>query len=261
MMKLVIILYLLIIINGFKNLNFNRILHISALHSTNNYLSSYQWNIINKIKSNNKTTIQMNDYITKLIFSRYYYYTLKITNNFMIKYHSIVKNINKKELQQYAYIGLLHSINNYNGKTKFSIYSLIYINSYLYKGLTQLTPISLIPHHLKINKKWKNNNTLLYKKYNNINLLHDNDYLIERVTTSNKYINYDSTSNQQISNLLDNYYDKVAVQIFYSRYDINTFKKIRTFKILKQLYCYSYQTIRIKLNNVLEYLISNINYS
>ena len=40
------------------------------------------------------------------------------------------------------------------------------MNGELYKGISDIGPIRLLPHHYRVNRKWRNKNKEEYEKYN-----------------------------------------------------------------------------------------------
>ena len=61
------------------------------------------------------------------------------------KFHKYkCSHVTKSDLEQYASVGLLHAIKNYNGRSVFHQYAKIYIQGALYKAMTKHYPISKI---------------------------------------------------------------------------------------------------------------------
>jgi DNA-directed RNA polymerase sigma subunit (sigma70/sigma32) len=220
------------------------------------FLTSYKWNLIKKILSNDKCTNEIK-YNTKIIiFNNYYDWTKKITHLFIKNNKKIVKNIKFNDLNMYASSGLIKAINKfdytyndtYNNTSNFAKYALFYIKSDLYKGVSDLTPIKLLPHHYRINNKWKKNNKNLYRKSMKIiNTYGCND-------RNFKYIHAIKKSNIIIE------LEPFLQRIYNYRYDENMNIKFSIQKI-SQLMCVSDETIRkslIIINNNIKKLYTSI---
>jgi hypothetical protein len=82
------------------------------------------------------------------------------------------------------------------------------------------------------------------------------DKLFKRYVIKNT-IHYNYINNIKINKLiyyLDEYSDKIAVKLFYYRYDINDLQIIRNYKLLSELILCDSKTIQLKLNKLLFYL-------
>jgi RNA polymerase sigma factor (sigma-70 family) len=62
------------------------------------------------------------------------------------------KHIPLEELQVYARLGLMNAIRNYKGKSLFSKYANIYIQGQLYRGMTELHPLTIASPRDRKNK-------------------------------------------------------------------------------------------------------------
>lgn len=209
------------------------------------YLTKPHWNTMNKIlqsdlPNNIKKEVKDTIYIHHHNWCNKFTYKFIETNNFKLSKQQI------SELKTYASLGLCKSIEKYNGTGNFYIYSCIYMKSELYKGITNITPMKLLPHRLRVNKKWKQNNENLYKDS------------MKKVYCSDKYVksvahNLNENNREKIEEALYNL-DGDELRLFKYRYDIITFKKINTLYKISQLYCCSIETIRKKLNKIYEKL-------
>ena len=209
-------------------------------------LTNKQLTLISTILQHNNTTPDMKISIQKILFKKYYTYAFYCTNKFYKKNPKLLINIKKRELLQYAMLGLLKACHNFNGKSDFSKYLKIYITGYLYKGITDCNPICLIPHRLRINKEWRNNNLKYY--YNSIKgpIYSDDDYLFQ--IEKNNCANYDELK-ENIRYIVNNE-DPFSKRMFYLRYDFDTFTKKYPIKTVAELSCCSEEYVRIKLNNI-----------
>ena len=74
------------------------------------------------------------------------------------------KNINPRELNMYALLGLEKAILTYNTSYPFFKHANNYVDYCLYDGISELQPINIIPKYLRKNKKWRNKNSDIYKQ-------------------------------------------------------------------------------------------------
>jgi len=233
---------------------------------TISFLTLYKWNIIKNIINSDKTTDIMKNNAKKIIFIEYYNWTKKQTFIFIKDNPKLLRKIKFHELNMYALSGLSKAIKNYNYtyKGKFSNYALLYIKNDLYKGITDLKPMRLLPHHYRVNKKWKLNNTYLYKKsMNQFQFLGFDEWILDKFIEDRENIE----SNQLIINIKNNKINEInnivftlkpfLKRIFFYRYDENMNKKFKIDKIA-ELMCVSDETIRKSLNIIKEELIKNI---
>jgi len=90
----------------------------------------------------NITSISMREKINYILYNRHIPFSNKLVKEFT-KFHKYKsKLIPYKDYQQYAYLGLLHAIKKYNGKSLFYKYAKIYIIGSLYKCMTHNYPIT-----------------------------------------------------------------------------------------------------------------------
>ena len=233
---------------------------------TISFLTLYKWNIIKDIINSNKSSNSIKNNAKKIIFMEYYNWTKKQTFIFIKDNPKLVKKIKFHELNMYALSGLSKAIEkyNFNYTSKFSNYALLYIKSDLYKGITDLKPMKLLPHNYRINKNWKANNTNLYRRsMKKIQFLGFDEWILDKFVEDRENID----SNQLIINTKNNKINEInniistlkpdLKRIFYYRYDENMNKKFKINKIA-ELMCVSDETIRKSLNIIEKELINNI---
>ena len=107
-------------------------------------MTKSQWNTIQNyyLDKQIKQIPSMMEKIGLIIYSRHQP-LLKSTVHEFRRFHKFKCNhIPTEDLEQYASMGLMHAIRNYNGKSLFHPYAKIYITGALYKGLTKQYPIS-----------------------------------------------------------------------------------------------------------------------
>jgi RNA polymerase sigma factor (sigma-70 family) len=230
------------------------------------FLTIQKWNVIKDIITHNESTDYMKNNAKKIIFIEYYNWTKKQTFIFIKDNPKLVKKIKFHELNMYALSGLLKAIHNYNYTytSKFSNYALLYIKNDLYKGITDLKPMRLLPHHYRVNKNWKENNTYLYKKsMKKIQFLGFDEWILDKFVEDHENID----SNQIIININNNKINEInnivstlkpfLKRIFFYRYDENMNKRFKIDRIA-ELMCVSDETIRKSLNIIKEELTKNI---
>jgi RNA polymerase sigma factor (sigma-70 family) len=228
---------------------------------TISFLTLYKWNIIKNIITHNETSSIMKNNAKKIIFIEYYNWTKKQTYIFIKNNPLLVKKIKFHELNMYALSGLLKAIDkyDYNYTSKFSNYALLYIKSDLYKGISDLKPMKLLPHKYRVNKNWKINNTLFYKKtMKNIKFVGFDEWILENNAYDKSNNNYNIKNNKinEINNIISTLNPNLK-RIFYYRYDKNMNIKFKIKKI-SELMCVSTETIRKSLNIIKKELKSKI---
>jgi DNA-directed RNA polymerase specialized sigma subunit len=216
---------------------------------------TYSINNNNKYSKINKLNNLKNIY-SNIDTEKYLNYTIFITNNFYKKNYYHTKNIRKRDLYSYGYIGLLNSLKKYNNNINGTFYkfSKIYIEFNLLKGLSDLNPHSNLPHYLHISKKWKELNKNKY--YNELNKItfYNNDYYINKhlIENNNLLYKYNDKYND-IYNLTNIYINRLPIhhkRIFNHRY-YNDFQIKKSIKKISELECYSEENIRKILNKII----------
>ena len=154
--------------------------------------------------THHQSTEIMKDNVKKIIFIEYYNWTRKQTFIFVKNNPKILKKIKFHELNMYALSGLSKAIHKYNYSytSKFSNYALLYIKNDLYQGITDLTSLKLLPHSYRVSRKWKLNNTNLYKKsMTKIQFLGDDDWILDKFGKQKDDSNMDNIN--KIKNIIN----------------------------------------------------------
>jgi len=216
-----------------------------------NYLTSNQWSYIKYILKHPQRTNYMVETINQVLYQHYRYKAHNIAYEFKSKYSVLCRHISITELNQYASKGLLMAIKNYNPKYPFANHMSLYVNSQLYVGLSKLQPLTIIPKHLRLSKKWKNENKILYKRLTSTKLVGNDNYLYDLIeqTKKNKMNHLENNSKSQmlieiwsIIKSLDIESQKIM------KYKYNFYlEKQRTNTHVAELMCCSDETIRKKL--------------
>lgn len=237
------------------------IFFIHALSSTslllqmkNKYLSSTQWKTINSLIKNPTLTPLLRTHINGVIYNSYEKYALNCANEFRRKHYYTSKNINLDELKLYSKVGLYRAINNYNYKYNGSFinYATIYINGELYRGLTELYPLSSIPKSKRRNlQTCKDTNNKLVRLFTKF-VSYENNWIFDKYYEKQYYTQYENNNiqkiiymeyNNHLFQFINNNFDAFAKRVFYYKYDID-FNAIRSNKDISYLMDCSEEKIR-----------------
>jgi len=222
----------------------------------NKYINNEQWNILKKYIINPQTNIIERNKINKIIYFYYddwsYYKALKFK-----KFHyNKCKNIPLIELYSYSNVGLLKAIKNYNGKSNFIKYAEIYVNGELYKGLTDLHPISIVSRKER-SKKQNISEVNLYNKENiKTRFIGNNDWLYENLNIKNNYYVYKNYWERDYD-FYENFWEKTNLltpfekYLVQSKYNYFLESKETNLYIAKKL-GYSEEYIRKTIKNALD---------
>ena len=226
------------------------------LLNVNSYLNNNQWSLIKKILIHKNTPYEIKNKTKQIIFNKYYYWTRKQTYKFIKNNTMLSHDVNVQELMDYSYIGLHNAINkyNYSSNNKFSKYTEKYIYYELLRGVTELSPLRLLPHKYRINRIWRQNNPELYKRsMSRIQYVGNDDWIfknnVKDIIVDERLI--------KINKLVNTLNDPLLKQIFNYRYNYDLSIKNKLNKV-SQLVNLSTETIRLKLKLVVKYLQDNI---
>jgi len=223
--------------------------HVTSI----NYLTKNQWMSIKNILKHPRSTSNMINACNQIIFQHYKHYAYNMAYDFKTTYYKKCRHISLDELKLYASRGLLDAISMYNASMPFSFskYASIYIKGELYYGMSEMHPLTLLPISKRVNKKWRTQNLVLYKKMTNTKFMSNYDYYDGLYVSTHKdsYIlaNKDKELLElwNIINHLDDEYKKI-MKYKYNFY----FQKIRSNKEIGDLLGYSSETIRKKINKI-----------
>lgn len=254
------------ITNGFRsslqqNKNMNKINRKQTkIALSNTYLTTYQKKLIQRILTDKtENTEKIKQKVKQILFYKYYGYTHSLTQEFCKTHSKLVRNIRRRELLQYAMMGLLQACNKYNGSYPFHIYLQIYVKYALYRAITDCGPICPIPHSLRVNRAWKKDkkNAIYYKR-----MIQGPSYQYENLPSSltlsknnNNNVYEKDEKIETILSILDMILDKQDVsskRMFALLYDKSTLQQIRTYKEVAELSCCSKQTVYTKMRYVFD---------
>jgi DNA-directed RNA polymerase sigma subunit (sigma70/sigma32) len=173
--------------------------------------------------------------------------------DFKTTYYKKCRHISLNELKLYASRGLLDAILGYNASMSFSFskYASIYIKGELYYGMSEMHPLTLLPISKRMNKKWRTQNLVVYKKMTNTKFMSHYDYYdglyVSTHNDSDVFVNKykELIELWNIINHLDEEYKKI-MKYKYNFY----FQKIRSDEEIGDLLGYSGETIRKKINEI-----------
>lgn len=222
-----------------------------------NYLTTTQWGLIKKVLGHPQRTPIMVEQINQVLYQHYKYKAFEMAKNFKIKYSILCRHISTTEMNQYAARGLMLAIKNYNPKYPFSSHFSLYVNSQLYICLTDMQPLTTIPRHLRLSKKWRSRNKFLYKRLTNMKLVGSDNYLYDVIQDKQKTNDLENSSKYdelvKIWSIVNNL-DVESQKIMRYKYNFDM-KKIRSNGEVGILMCCSDETIRkkvVKIQNIIQ---------
>ena len=133
-------------------------------HVQHKYLTYKNWEQINSLIKNPTLTNEMRVKINRYIYIYYDHWSYMKAYNFKYFHKHKCRHISVNELYTYASIGLMQSIEKYNGNNYFSQYADIYIKGKLYDAITELHPITNIPKKERVKKNI--NRSIIYNNLN-----------------------------------------------------------------------------------------------
>lgn len=211
-----------------------------CLQCATGYMTPSQWCIIDKSIKYYKS-LECNKYLQPIhnhIYMNHHNWTIHYTNNFIKNNEFYLKPSQHNELYIYAIRGLLKAIENYDGRGNFYNYGKIYMNGELYKGITDLGPMRLLPHSYRVNRKWRKKNGEKYEKMI-IQIKPDINWESSYVRPNDM-----NTKTNILSTLTE--LTNEERMLFFMRYDHKMNKKY-TLKTIGDFYGYSEETARKKI--------------
>jgi len=215
-------------------------------------LNNYQWKLIRSILNNPKITEKSRErqQIDLLLFSKYRTWAIHKSYVFKRFHRYKCRNINVEDLITYSLTGLYKATKQYNGSYSFHTYANIYILGELYKGLTELQPITILPKSIR-RSKMKNEHKFFYKKLLNTQFIgFDQYWMFEKRQPIYSFHN-EKRSIEDIWEKIE--LDPFSKRVFQYKYDVS-FQKIRSDKHISKLMSCSEETIRMNLKKTRETL-------
>ena len=225
---------------------------ILSLKLDNIHLSKSQWQTINSLIKTPGLTCEMRNKINNIIYDHYTNYALSKAYNFKMLHKYKCQSINLDELNLYSNFGLYKAIEKYNGSSIFITYADKYILWELYKGLTELHPLSNIPKSYRRKGITKRIDSYNHKQHLNTKFIsHDDNWFFDKqfnndINSANNYqldkrIYIDDKN--KIVDFVNTNLDAFSKRVFHYRYD-NEFNVIRTNKHIAELLTCSEEKIR-----------------
>ena len=208
--------------------------------------TNIQWKIINKLCS--KVSFKERNTLNLKIYKDHEFYVYHQTSVFLKEKNIELSKKQNEELIDYAFQGLWVAIVKFDGTSNFYSFSSMYISFYLFKGFTDVTPMKLLPHSYRINKKWREKNKELYKK--SMKSIH---YVSDNFCNNNNDDPYLKIDKEDIQEKLQ-FLSLVDQRIFFYKYDAFDFRFIRSNKHVGELMCFSEEYVRRRVQIIIEQL-------
>ena len=227
------------------------LLLLKIIHLVNSfYLTNYQLNLINNLIKNGNMTVYQRNKINNILFKAYENFSIKKAIEFKNKHKFKCRNINNDELFLSSKFGLFKAIKKYNGYN-FANYSVIYINSELFRLITDKYSLCPLPKSYRMKSKANLSIEELrkYKKLLNTKMgsLYDNWQLdtlfISDEHVAEKIMNKDEFE-EKIIKLLDKLSPSMKRILLLKYFSDN---KIVSNKKVSELMCCSEEAIRKKI--------------
>ena len=220
----------------------------------NKILNLNQLETIKKLIINTDKNSQIRIKLNKIIYLYYDDWSYNKAIEFKKFHYYKCKNIPLIELYSYSNFGLCKAIKNYNGKSNFTNYANFYVTSELYKGLTELYPISSLSKKERTTKK--NIEFLSKEKIVKTTFIGHNDWLYEKLVIKNNYYSYKNYWEYNYENYEDfwektNLLTPFEIYLIKSKFDYFLQSKQTNVHISKK-FGYSEEYIRIKIINALK---------
>jgi RNA polymerase sigma factor (sigma-70 family) len=224
------------------------------------YLTNYQLNLINNLIQNDKINVIERNKINMILFKAYENFAIKKSLEFRSKHKFKCKDIKNDELFFSSKIGLFKSIKKYNGKHSLANYSTMYINSELFKLLTDKYSLSGVPK--KERTKNKSNSSInelynykkllnpefasSYENWQSDSLFVSNEDIVNKIMCKNEY-------NDKLISLISKLTPSMKRILYLKYFTNNNSNKCMSNKDISLLMSCSEEAIRkqlIKIKNI-----------
>jgi len=118
----------------------------------NRYLTKENWGKIKEMLNHPQTTPVMKEEIRKQIYCHYYKWAQCKAYEFKRYHRHKCRSITLPELDIYSQRGLYQSIQSYNGRSRFLPYANLFVMGELYRGMTELQPMTHVPKSIRRRK-------------------------------------------------------------------------------------------------------------
>ncbi len=239
---------------------FGILLFINLTNSGNGFLNRVQLQSIRYILTHPNTPVDIRRKTQQILFSEYMPWLKKQVRLFKQSNEKSLKFILEYDLQQYAIIGFLDAINNFDGNSSLTHFAAKHVNGKMRLGLLELMPLKPLNHYQKYIKK---------RKYMMPGILsYDKYWLFDKckrsVEDEKNIVLYGSHSNNTVvakeTGIITDI--KMAVMempdqyksLFFARYDFGSLRKIRSVYKICKMFRYSDETYRKRMNVIHAYL-------
>jgi hypothetical protein len=220
------------------------------------YLKKEQWNSISHLLQHKGLTHDMRNKINKILYYHYDDWSYLKATDFKYFHRHKCRHIKMNELYLYANRGLMKGIMNYkpigaeNEQMRFLKYVTFYIKGELYKGLTELMPLSPVSKYIRMHKNDKGSHL-------QAEFLGSNDWVLDNAINNygrhTEYHNQLLIKNSECSPYKDywvkiNQLEPFAMRILHYKYNYR-FDTIRSNKQVAELMVCSDETVRKSIHS------------
>ena len=239
---------------------FGIILFINFTNSCNGFLNRAQLQSIRYILTHPSTSVDIRRKTQQILFTEYMPWLKKQVRLFKQSNEKSLKFILEYDLQQYAIVGFLDAINNFDGNSSLTHFAAKHVNGKMRLGMLELTPLKPLNHYQRYIKKrrYMMPGILSYDKY----WLFDK---CKRTLDETNIVIYGSSSSNDTlivkeRDMITNI--KMVVlempdqykSLFFARYDFGNLRKIRSVYKICKMFRYSDGTYRKRMNVIHSYL-------
>ena len=238
---------------------FGILLFINLTNSCNGFLNKAQLQSIRYILTHPSTSDDIRMKTQQILFTEYMPWLKKQVRLFKQSNEKSLKFILEYDLQQYAIIGFLDAIQNFDGNSSLTHFATKHVSGKMRLGMLELTPLKPLNHYQRYIKKrrYMMPGILSYDKY----WLFDK---CKRSLDETNLVIYGSSSNDTLvvkeKDMITNI--KMAMlempdqykSLFFARYDFGNLRKIRSVYKICKMFRYSDETYRRRMNVIKTYL-------
>lgn len=211
------------------------------------YLTQIQKDRINYIIQHPNTPIEVRKKINNILFTYYKKWAIVKAIRFKQLHKHKCRNIQYNECIMLALTGLYKSIQKYDGKHAFIVYSYLHIKGELYKGMTEQQPINLLPKNYLRKKHLLEESKKIHNLYTKPIYLGFDDYKLDKnVQSPNKNILLETVeTKERLIKIWEKINQLPAFQrrIFHYKYS-HDFNRIRSNKHVAELMVCSEECVR-----------------
>jgi ferritin-like protein len=231
------------------------------------YLTGQQKQYIKNIIQNPHVPTEIKNKTKQIIAVHYVPWVLAEYNTFIGKHHKyLYKNqVLLNDLRQYAFLGMIKALVNYDSSVDFTIYAKTFVLGSLHQGVTKLLPLHPISHSNRLKGAklppitFTNENIWMFDKLGKhplANPENDEDVILSLNSNIQPYI----SRKQEIDKI-----KKIVarepphiIRMFYYRYSKYTLEEIRTIETVSSLMDYSSETYRKHMNKLMKKIKAEI---